>query len=85
MGKYGKVLQDVLSGRKDGNIDFNELCKLLENLGFVLRRISGSHHIFSYGEIAELIDLQPDKKDHSKAKNYQVKQVRKFIEKYLEV
>lgn len=35
-----------------------------------------------YPGVAELIDLQPDKKDHSKAKKYQV---RKFIEKYLEV
>lgn len=85
MGKYEKVLQDVLSGRKDGNIDFSELCRLLENLGLELRRISGSHHIFSFGDVPELIDLQPDKKDHSKAKIYQVKQVRKFIEKYLEV
>jgi hypothetical protein len=35
--------------------------------------------------IVELIDLQPDKKDHSKAKIYQVQQVRNFIEKYMEV
>jgi predicted RNA binding protein YcfA (HicA-like mRNA interferase family) len=85
MGKYEKVLEDVLSGKKDGNINFNELCTLLEKLGCKLERISGSHHIFSYGNVTELIDLQPDKKDHSKAKIYQVKQVRKFIEKYMEV
>lgn len=85
MGKYEKVLQDVLSGKKDGNISFNELCNLLEKLGCKLERIAGSHHIFSYNDVVELIDLQPDKKDHSKAKSYQVKQVRKFIEKYMEV
>lgn len=85
MGKYEKILQDVMSGRKDGNINFNELCNLLERLGCKLERISGSHHIFSYKDVVELIDLQPDKKDHSKAKVYQVKQVRKFIEQYLEV
>lgn len=84
MGKYEKILQDVLNGRKDGNINFNDLCNLLENLGLNLERIAGSHHIFSYKSVPELIDLQPDKKDHSKAKSYQVKQVRKFIEKYLE-
>lgn len=74
-----------MSGKQDQNIKFNDLCKILEFLGLTLERISGSHHIFSYPGVLELIDLQPDKKDHSKAKAYQVKQVRKFIEKYLEV
>lgn len=85
MAKYEKILADVLSGCRDGNINFSDLCYLLEKIGFHLNRISGSHHIFSYGKIAELIDLQPDKKDHSKAKKYQVRQVRQFILKYLEV
>lgn len=85
MGKYEKVLQDVLSGKKDGNINFNELCYLLEKLGCKQERITGSHHIFSYKNVAELVDIQPDKRDHSKAKAYQVKQVKKFIIKYIEV
>lgn len=85
MGKQDKILDDVLSGRRDSNINFNDLCKLLENKGLTLERISGSHHIYSYPEVLELIDLQPDKKDHSKAKVYQVKQVRNFLKKYLEV
>lgn len=46
---------------------------------------SGSHHIFSYRDVIQLMDLQPDKKDHSKAKAYQVKQVRRFINQYMEV
>ena len=46
---------------------------------------ASGHRVYSYPGVAELIDLQPDKKDHSKAKKYQVRQVRKFIEKYLEV
>ena len=85
LGKYEKILKDVLSGEKDGNIKFNDLCNLLDSLGVKLQRISGSHHVFAYPGIIELIDLQPDKKDHSKAKNYQVRQVRKFIKQYLEV
>ena len=85
MARYEKILEDVLSGYNDGNINFNDLCYLLEKLGLQLRRISGSHHIFSYKDIVELIDIQPDKKDHSKAKKYQVKQVRQFMLKYLEV
>lgn len=85
MGKHDKILSDVLSGNKDGNINFNDLCGLLEHLDMKLQRIAGSHHIFAYPGVAELIDLQPDKKDHSKAKSYQVRQVRKFITNYLEV
>lgn len=85
MGKYDKILNDILSGKKDYNINFNELCNLLEILGFRLERISGSHHIFSYKDIVQLIDIQPDKKDHSKAKAYQVRQIRNFLKEYLEV
>lgn len=85
MGKHERILQDVLSGKKDRNISFNDLWNLLENLGIKLQRISGSHHVFAYPGITELIDLQPDKKDHSKAKSYQVRQVREFIKKYIEV
>lgn len=66
------------------NINFNEHCGLLDNLGFILERISGSHHIFSYKNISTLVDIQPDKKDHLKAKAYQIGQIKKFIKEYLE-
>lgn len=78
MWKYDKILNDILSGKKDYNINFNELCKFLDNSGFALERISGSHHIFSYKDVPQLADIQPDKKDHSKAKAYQIRQIRKF-------
>lgn len=83
MSQYEKLLQSVMSGKHDQSIRFDDLCKLLQYKGFTLERISGSHHIYSYPGVMELIDLQPDKKDHSKAKPYQVKQVRNFFKKYL--
>lgn len=85
MSQYEKLLQSVMSGKQDQGIKFDDLVKLLQNSGFALERISGSHHIFSYPDVMELIDLQPDKKDHSKAKSYQVRQVRRFFKTYLEV
>lgn len=85
MSQHEKLLQSVLSGKQDQNIKFDDLGKLLQSSGFTLERISGSHHIYSYPGIIELIDLQPDKRDHSKAKPYQVKQVRNFFKRYLEV
>jgi predicted RNA binding protein YcfA (HicA-like mRNA interferase family) len=51
---------------------------LLDALGF-RERIRGSHHIFTRTEVIEIINLQPT---GSKAKAYQVRQVRQLIVKY---
>ena len=42
-------------------------------------RINGSHHIFHYEAIPEILNLQPD---GYMAKPYQVRQVRRVILKY---
>ena len=78
MGKYDKVLDQVLSGKADGNIRFSELCHLLLKLGFEMRT-SGSHHVFRMAGVEEKINLQ---RDGNKAKVYQVRQVRAVVLKY---
>ncbi len=78
MSKIGKIEIQILSGRADANIDFNDLCRLLAYYGFD-ERIKGSHHIFTKDGIEEIINIQPI---GSKAKAYQVKQVRNLILKY---
>ena len=78
MSKAEKFLVKLLRGTSDTNIDIDDLCKLLEKLGFN-KHIKGSHHIFDKDGIAEIINLQPLS---SKAKPYQVKQVRNIIVKY---
>lgn len=78
MGKSEKILERVLRGRSDANIEFSDLCKLLFSLGFK-ERVRGSHHIFFKSDIEEIINLQPL---GTKAKPYQVKQVRNIILKY---
>ena len=75
MGKYEKLLDKVLRGSSDANIAFDDLCQLLRRLGFE-ERISGSHHNFRKASVEEKINLQEDK---SKAKAYQVKQVRTVL------
>jgi predicted RNA binding protein YcfA (HicA-like mRNA interferase family) len=50
----------------------------MQRLGFSMR-IKGSHHIFSQEGIDEIMNLQPD---GSKAKAYQVKQIRGIMVKY---
>lgn len=78
MSKHQKLLQKILSGSSDANVTFSDLCSLLEQLGFS-NRIKGSHHIYFKSGIEEIINLQSK---GSKAKPYQVKQVRNIILKY---
>lgn len=78
MGKYEKLLTKILRGTSDANIDFNALCQLLTKLGFH-ERIKGDHFIFFQEGIEEIINIQPL---NSKAKAYQVKQIRNLIIKY---
>jgi hypothetical protein len=74
-----KILQKILSGLSDRNIRFQDLKKLLSQLGFS-ERIKGDHHIFYKEGVEEIINLQP--LGDGKAKAYQVKQVRELIFKY---
>jgi predicted RNA binding protein YcfA (HicA-like mRNA interferase family) len=78
MGIHEKLLQKILSGQQDQNIQFSELLTLLASLGFSLR-IKGSHHIHFRQSVVEILNLQPL---GSKAKAYQVKQIRDIIIKY---
>jgi predicted RNA binding protein YcfA (HicA-like mRNA interferase family) len=73
-----KTLDMLLRGGSDANIRFEELCRLLEAKGFRMR-VSGSHHIFTQSGVKERINLQ---RDGSKAKPYQVRQVRKILANY---
>jgi hypothetical protein len=78
MTSIEKILLKVLRGTSDTNIAFADLHRLLIELGFQ-ERIRGSHHIFTKDGVIEILNLQPK---GSKAKVYQVKQVREVILKY---
>ena len=78
MASTKKVFDKIIQGNADRNIDFADLCKILIELSFELR-IKGSHHIYYKKGVEEIINIQPDR---SKAKAYQVKQVRSLILKY---
>lgn len=78
MGKDEKLIKKILSGTSDKNINFSDLCKLLIRLDFT-ERIKGDHHIFTREDIKEIINIQPR---GSKAKPYQVKQIRNIVIEY---
>ena len=78
MGGHRELLRKILRGGSDANVGFNELCALLNYLGFDVRN-RGSHHIFTRDGVEEILNLQPK---GNQAKPYQVKQVRTVITKY---
>ena len=78
MGKYGKLIDKILRGTSDANIPFDYLRGILAHLGFD-ERIRGSHHVYRNEGIEEKLNLQ---RNGSKAKPYQVRQVRFILIKY---
>jgi len=78
MGKQEKLIFKILRGTSDTNIRFEELRELLLTLGFE-ERIRGSHHTFRKKGIEEKINIQTD---GSKAKPYQVRQIRSILLRY---
>jgi len=78
MGKHEDVRLSILQGKSDANVDFDDLRRMLEWLGFQ-ERTRGSHHIFRRQGVRELINLQ---REGNKAKVYQVRQVRQVLLRY---
>ena len=79
MSKHEKTREQVLSGTSNANIRFEDLCHLLDRLGFH-NRIKSSHRIFTKDGIPAILNLQPGR--DGKAKPYQVKQVRELLLEY---
>ncbi len=73
-----QTLEKLLRGDSDANLRFEEVCHFLVARGFRMRA-SGSHHIFTRTGVRERINLQ---REGSKAKPYQVRQVRKILATY---
>jgi predicted RNA binding protein YcfA (HicA-like mRNA interferase family) len=61
------------------NVAFGDMRRLVEALGFELKRVSGSHHIFAHADVLELVNLQ---EVDGQAKPYQIRQFLKLVERY---
>jgi hypothetical protein len=79
MSKFEKLQWKLLAGNADNNFSFDDLRNILLHFNFVERITGGSHRIFYKDGIEEIINIQPN---GSKAKPYQIKQVRIIILKY---
>ena len=74
-----KTYDTVMSGKSDNSIRFSDFQNLIVDLGFEYRRQEGSHIIYFHDVIKKAMNIQ---EDGSKAKDYQVKQLRKIIKEY---
>lgn len=72
------LLQRLMEGSVT-NVAFQDLCQLVEGLGFELARVQGSHHIYKQAGVREVVNLQ---NENGKAKPYQVRQVLKIVNEY---
>lgn len=76
MTKAEKRNQKIRKNPK--NLKFQDFVSWLEDNGFSLDRVSGSHHIFVHPDIDTPINAQ--KKKDGTAKAYQVKQAIQIID-----
>ncbi len=74
-----KIYNEVMSGKSDNNIKFNDFRNLIVDLGITFTRQSGSHVQYYHSEINERMTIQ---NANSKAKGYQVRQLRNIIIKH---
>lgn len=74
-----KVYDAVISGKSDYNIKYLDFQNLIIDLGFEFQRQRGSHTMYYHDGINAFLNIQ---KDGSKAKGYEVKQLRDIILKH---
>lgn len=77
MTRFEKLYKQIV---EEGNtsVSFSDLQFFIDKLGFD-GHCKGDHFIYKMEGVAEIINIQPDGKS---AKKYQVKQIKKLIEKY---
>jgi predicted RNA binding protein YcfA (HicA-like mRNA interferase family) len=79
----GRTVLEILgqARRSPANVRFGDLRRLVEAIGYVLRRQKGSHQVFTHAGRRELpmVNLQSD---GANAKPYQVRQVVRLIDEY---
>jgi hypothetical protein len=64
-----------MRGRHDADFSFNQLCSLLIDVGYTMRKAGGSHVIFQQGESFLNLQAAPG----GKAKAYQIRQIRQEL------
>ena len=74
-----QALWDRLAAGDMKNVGFAEFCRLVEAFGFKLRRVSGSHYIYSHPKVPRPLNLQSRRRE---AKPYQISQFLEIVKEY---
>jgi len=78
MGKKEKLVEKARAS--SSNLRFDEGIILAQAYGFVLSRTGGSHHLLVHEGLGIRLNFQRDKRDPSKLKAYQVRQLLSAID-----
>lgn len=74
MSQRRKLFYKIMLAGQDNNIRFDDVCNLLDYLGFVHRQSGTSHIVYSRDDYDGIINLQ---NKNGKCKAYQIAQLRK--------
>lgn len=80
MSRFSKLKERISEPEAQNNITFDELCYVVQKLGFIHRKKPSGHNVFTKDGIPEIINLQPGQ--NGKAKRYQVQQVADLVLQY---
>jgi hypothetical protein len=72
-------LWERLAAGDQRNIGFNEFRRVIESFGFKLRRVSGSHYIYTHPQIPRPLSLQSRNRE---AKPYQISQFLDMVREF---
>lgn len=76
--KKAKLLEAIRNN--PANVRFNDFCKALEAVGFMLDRQRGSHRVYKHPRLMGTMVIQPRSDGH--AKPYQVRQFLAVVERH---
>ncbi len=76
--KTRRLLDRLRSGSVQ-NVRFGDLIELVEELGFRLDRVRGSHRVYLHSAVPRPLPLQAER---GKAKPYQIRQLLRILEEY---
>jgi hypothetical protein len=80
VARWARVLDSARRG--PANVSFDDLCSLVERIGYVKRRQTGSHRIYRHPARPDLPLINLQRSRSGKAKPYQVRQVLDIIDTY---
>jgi predicted RNA binding protein YcfA (HicA-like mRNA interferase family) len=78
MTRIAKLYAEII-GNPQAAVSFRDFERLIEALGFELKRIHGSHRHYKHPDVPELLTVLPEGKN---VKRYLLRELRDMVERY---